>query len=1456
MHSIKNGKKHSYGICLGASTITAVNIVSDTTHPEAITINKVISTPHHGNPKQGFHDIMSQLDIDDTSLLLVTGRKFRELINLKSITEPEAVEYALEYVSNKEKKKFTTLVSAGGETFMVYLLGKDNKICGISTGNKCASGTGEFFLQQIRRMNLDIDTAVELGMEGDPYTLSGRCTVFCKSDCTHALNKGESIANVTAGLCRMIAGKLSESLQKTPGQKILLVGGTSKNHAVVKYLKHEFNDIHIPEEATCFEALGAALAALAKGSPKNNTYFKPEQSRFSYLEPLLTYQSLVTFNTMKRGDVRSGDKCFIGLDVGSTTTKAVLLREQDDAILGSVYLRTNGDPVKASGECYKALLDQLAGIPVLIEGIGVTGSGRQIAGLYSGTEGIINEIIAHATAALYFSNDVDTIFEIGGQDAKYTAITNSVPSDYAMNQACSAGTGSFLEESALETLGVRVEDIAEGALQGQKPPNFNDQCSAFISSDIKNAIHEGVSGNDILAGLVYSICFNYINRVKGNRPVGKKIFVQGGVCYNKAVPYAMAGILKRHVIVPPDPGLMGAFGVALELKNRINHNIMQRKKFSLPEIISHKVVYENPFVCTGGKEKCDLKCSINRIRIGGNLYPFGGVCSRYYNIRYNTSENSSGKDYILLRNKLMFDREILQKEKTKSQPVIGLNQSFITLRLYPLYHGFFSALGCRLILSDTMAEKVSAHLETSMCYPAHISIGLFKSMLANKDEIDYFFIPHVKELYVPGGIKRRDFCSTCNFSRGEGFYLRQIFETVRDKIMSPTISFNGGWEKGLRPFLAVGKMLGFSKEKSKRAFFKGVKAQYDFGNSCKEKAGKLMQELRLHPDEIVIVLFGRPYNAYSSKANKGVPQKFTSRGYTVIPYDMIDYENEPIDKEYADFMTWEAGQRILRVARMVKRDPQLFGVFITNFLCGPDSFILPYFRGIMGTKPSLALELDEHTADAGINTRIEAFLDIIANYRKIVRHPHQFPDGNTNNFRLARIQFEHHGVVYVDSKGEQFKPVHPEVKMLVPQMGVLSSEAFAAVVRRQGIRAEAFPPSDSETLHLGRNITTGKECLPLILIIGALAKYLKYRDKKDENDKLMLFVPKASGHCRLGQYHVYINQYLKENKIENVALLDLGMEERFAGFSTTFNFNAWKALNISDVLEDIKSALYVCAQDRETGMRIFDEEVKAIYQALEHASAKEIYKQLYKTAYRLKEIPLRIPFKRVAKIALTGEIFVRRDSFSNLYIAERLTKAGFAVTTSPVAEILYYANFLIEQKVKEPRFTLTGWLESFLSIKTQRFVEKKIKNILSLSGLYKPEMIDVDDLIKHAEYFFPSDCDGEHGLSIGLTIRDVLTEYCAIVHAGPFGCMQTRFADVNFLPHGNVEMKKNIFKTLGKELVLPGFNGTERIPYLSIESDGNPSPQLLEARYESFCLEAQRAAEKLGMILGNEAPGF
>ncbi|MBU0652435.1 MAG: activase, partial [Proteobacteria bacterium] len=611
-------KLKSLGLCLGASNISLVHMEQELEGSAEllphITAHSVHT--HGGDAKSSLIQALKGIDIQSFDRIAATGRKFRRFVNLTSIPEPEAVECAYAFVKPPDVD-CPAVVSAGGETFMAYVLNRSGRITNVVTGNKCASGTGEFFLQQLRRMNVGLEEAAQWAGVEKPYQVSGRCSVFCKSDCTHATNKGIPKPQVIAGLCKMMADKILELLKKVERRNIMIIGGAAQNRMMIEYLHQEIPGLIVPETASYLEALGAALWGLSHETdpfPGFAELFVTRATSFDSLPPLTDFADHVEFKTMERDAIRSGDACVLGLDVGSTTTKAVLIRRADHALLASVYLRTNGDPVGASRRCYRSLLEQVQQKvdpqTIHIAGLGVCGSGRQIAGLHALTEGVVNEIIAHATAAVHFDPQVDTIFEIGGQDAKYTYIINSVPSDYAMNEACSAGTGSFLEESAHETLGLRMEDIAEAAFRGKRPPNFNDQCAAFIASDIKNAIHEGVAREDISAGLVYSICMNYSNRVKGNRPVGEKIFMQGGVCYNSAVPLAMGALIGKPIIVPPEPGLMGAFGVALEVRKRLDTGLMTESPFDLETLARREVAYGKSFTCRGGKERCDRRCLI------------------------------------------------------------------------------------------------------------------------------------------------------------------------------------------------------------------------------------------------------------------------------------------------------------------------------------------------------------------------------------------------------------------------------------------------------------------------------------------------------------------------------------------------------------------------------------------------------------------------------------------------------------------------------------------------------------------------------------------------------------------------------------------------------------------------------------------------------------------------------
>ncbi|MGD8343794.1 MAG: acyl-CoA dehydratase activase, partial [Desulfobacterales bacterium] len=1445
----------SLGICLGASTVSIVQLKQASDHPatgnpsvhsKPLLIESALY-PHEGDPKRTLLKAFDQLDLSTVDRIAATGRKFRKFVNLTSISEPEAVEYAYQYVK-PAAVDCPAIISAGGETFMVYVLDRSGRISNVITGNKCASGTGEFFLQQLRRMNVTLDEAAQWASVESPHHVSGRCSVFCKSDCTHATNKGVPKSRVTAGLCKMMANKILELLKKVKRRNLLLTG----NHMMVDYLKQDIPGLIVPDEAPYFEALGAAIWALEHETAAvegEANLFRSEVTSFDTLSPLNDFAAEVAFKTIEKGTVQAGDTCILGLDVGSTTTKAVLMRKSDDAMLASVYLRTNGDPVGASRRCYQSILEQVQTrvdpARLSIIGLGVCGSGRQIAGLHALTDGVINEIIAHATAAVYFDPEVDTIFEIGGQDAKYTYITNGVPSDYAMNEACSAGTGSFLEESAYETLGVEMEKIAGVALKGQRPPNFNDQCAAFIASDIKNAIHEGVRHEDIVAGLVYSICMNYSNRVKGNRPVGEKVFMQGGVCYNAAVPLAMAALIGKPIVVPPEPGLMGAYGVALAVKNRIDSGLMPADQFDLATLANRSVTYEKSFVCKGGKERCDRRCQIAMIQVEGKKYPFGGACNRYYNLRHNVKYDVAKLDLVRTRQQLTFEkygaRSPVDPGRTQ-RGTIGFNRSFLVNTYYPLYSNFFAELGYAVLLPPEPSQEGIDQRNAPFCYPAELAHGFFYSLIESRVPPDFIFLPHFKA--VPGESESDGdpHSQVCPLVQGETFYLKTTFRkklkqlaATGTQLLTPLIDLSGGITDARRPLIATARQMGIRRKEAEAAFETALRRQLDCMAEMQAIGQSALAELEADPEKFAVVIFSRPYNGYADEAHMGIPHKFASRGIPVIPLDFLKFNQERSKRH----MYWGMGKLMMKAGRLVKRHPQLFGTYITNFSCGPDSFVVGYFREIMGRKPSLTLELDSHTADAGLETRVEAFLDIVQAYRQLIAQKRIIQPRRT--FQPARITHHNGRAKIVTSSGETVPMADPRVTVLLASMGRLSSEAFAAVLKGSGFHAKAHRPSDEAVLKLGRANTSCKECLPLILTTGTLLSYVNNGKRDDE--VLVYFFATGSGPCRFGQYYIFMEDLIKRLEIPDVALFTLTSEDGYMGMDKDFETRGWWSVVVADVMEDIRSMILANAVEPHKAMEIFELEWQALLGALEKGEFPVLEQQLMQTAQHLQQLPMKKPFETVPKITLSGEIFVRRDALSRQYITERLAEKGFATICSPVAEWILYCNYMVDQGLNPESLGKMEKIKFKIRSKFQANYERRIKSILNQSGLVHAEPIDIDTFIKNAAPHISRNLPGEAVLTVGGSLTEVVSQSCGVIAIGPFGCMPNRLSEA--ILNETMTRKEKLTTEPANHQLKAVLTDVEQLPFLAIESDGSPFPQLIDAKLETFCLRAERLHERI-----------
>jgi predicted CoA-substrate-specific enzyme activase len=1104
--------------------------------------------------------------------------------------------------------------------------------------------------------------------------------------------------------------------------------------------------------------------------------------------------------------------------VGSTTTKGVLIRRSDKAVLAGEYLRTEGDPVGASRQVYLGLARQLD-VPVRITGLGVTGSGRAIAALHGSATAAINEIVAHAAAAAHYDPDVDTIFEIGGQDAKYTYLSQGHPCDSAMNEACSAGTGSFLEESARESLGVDTLDIAELALKASTTPNFNDQCAAFIGSDIKSASQEGLPLPDILAGLVHSICLNYVSRVKGNRPVGKRVFMQGGVCYNKAVPAAMAMLTGTRITVPPEPGLMGALGVALEMDRRMRRGILPEGEFDLLELAKRQATQRASFSCRGGKggqPGCDLGCTIARVEIAGKVHPFGGICNRFENLRKGTSPDVSALDFVQSRQRRIFRDHA---PPISGKPIVGLSRSYLVNTYYPLFSTFFQELGFQVVLPDRPDPAGIKRRTSALCYPAELSHGFLADLLAKSPDV--VFLPHVRGLPSVGG---QETSCTCVLLQGEPFYLKSAFPELAafgSRLLHPTLDFTDGLVAAQDAFINIARGLGAGTSDGRRAFQAGLCEQ----RLCRDDLAKLgIQALSQLDDStggLGVVLFGRSYNAFAPEANKGVPGKLATRGALVIPCDILPLGNTP--DSYS--MYWAQGRTIMAASRYTAAHIKLFGTYVTNFSCGPDSFLLGYFRDEMGSKPSLTLELDSHTADAGLETRIEAFLDIARNHLRL---------GDTaakpgkKTYRQSRIEIRRGKSGITASSGEWLPFSHERVRLALPSMNPYGTALAASALASSGIRAVGLPPAGDTALKLGRGNSTCKECLPLQLTVGTLLEYLA---KRPQHETTAYFMPGADGPCRFGQYHEYTTRLISKLNIPDVAVLSARADNGYAGLSNAVTLGIWRGTVVGDFFEEMRSTLLATAKDPLDALAELDRAFNTVNAAM-RLPWKKALEEIRGQSRALSNIPLRAALRKIPKVALLGEIYVRHDPISRQKLVERLAAKGIAVRTSPVSEWIFYTDWLQNSGLTHKPDLMT---------RIKQWVKRRsyhqARNALMPSKLLSQHPAEIVDVVKAGSSFVSPKLTGEAILTVGAAFHEILNPACGVIAIGPFGCMPTRLAEAVLSKDFCTDALARLYPERVRRLRAEAHG---KLPFLTVETDGNPFPQLIEARIEAFCLQAVR----------------
>jgi len=902
-----------------------------------------------------------------------------------------------------------TVIEIGGQDSKLLLLeqkGPELVLIDFSLNTQCAAGTGSFLDQQAARLGMPIEEFAQIALlsKKPPY-IAGRCAVFAKSDIIHLQQVGTPLPDIVAGLCLALARNFRSDIGrgKEFRKPIVFQGGVSKNIGMVRAFEQVLGlkegELIIPKQQTLMAAIGTALIAkeakaiLFDWAEKRQRLMNARSEEKKFHRRLYLVEGICGNGGIAERTPSGKVDAYLGIDVGSISTKLVAI-DREERMLGRVYLRTGSDPLAAVQEGLW-ILDQDTKGKLNIIGVGTTGSGRELIGHFVGADVIKNEITAQATAALAIDPEVDTVFEIGGQDSKYIRLKDGAVIDFALNKACAAGTGSFLEEQAT-MLGLSIEDFSDIAFSSEAPAFLGERCTVFMESDLIHHQQRGAVKRDLVAGLAYSIAINYLNRVVGGHKIGDKIFFQGGVAWNKAVLAAFRNLLGKDVIVPPHHDVTGAYGMALITKAHMEGRD-KATKFHGFDLTKRKYKISH-FTCKACSNVCEMK--LVKFDDSPPLF-YGSRCGKFDALESPSSLDGLGKilpDLFKEREKLLWDRDsteisesqkalvsrkleikqlegqLIYKPYNKLRGRVGMPRVFLFWDKFPFWSAFFRCLGYEVVLSpNTNPEIVKESVQgatAEACLPSKIVYGHVKELL--RQELDYLFIPAMIDSDHPNTKTQTNY--NCPLIQGMPYMLKGQFEGFAHynvQVIQDDFHFYRQ-EKLLQELIQLGKRLGGTKRAVREAIRRAWNEQHRFEEEIK-RSGR--RALRLISEEHKgIVIISRSYNGGDRGINLNIPGKLRKLGAIPIPLDFLPLEEINPDKDYS-FMQWNCGKRILAAAELIYKTPNLYGIYVSHFRCGPDSFIAHYVKEIMKGKPLLQIELDEHSAEVGVITRCEAFLD-------------------------------------------------------------------------------------------------------------------------------------------------------------------------------------------------------------------------------------------------------------------------------------------------------------------------------------------------------------------------------------------------------------------------------------------------------------------------------------------------
>lgn len=1334
----------------------------------------------------------------------------------KPIAEEIGAYYVQEVVANAAAVRILypqarTAIELGGQDAKIVFFHYDKTagrivVSDMRMNGSCSGGTGAFIDEVAALLRISAEGFEGLASKGSTvHDISGRCGVFAKTDIQSLLNQGglrEDIALSTFhAISKQTIGGLAQGLELKP--PVIFEGGPlTFNKTLIRVFAERLNlretDIICPKNPETIVACGTALSIdelfpLVYGVEEKFSFNHAikalrEDSRFFYKqekESAKVYfysdeektewykrhvSSPIIPHKLKPGDILRG---YLGIDAGSTTTKFVLL-DEDENVIDSFYSSNRGDPLYIVQQALIRLNMKYAaaGVTLDILGLGTTGYGELLFGKAFGADYHTVETVAHSAAAKKYVHDASFVLDVGGQDMKAIWMLDGIVTDIMLNEACSSGCGSFLENFAA-ALGIPKEEIAEAAFRAKHPAELGSRCTVFMNSSIITEQKNGKHPDEIMAGLCRAIIeniFTKVVRISNTASLGDKIVVQGGTFKNDAVLRALEQYLGKEVTRAPYSGEMGCIGAALLTKRHIEEHgygaegCSQFIGFDALEDFSYNQA--DNIRC----EFCTNHCNRKLIKFSnGRSWVTGNRCERgalIYNGTFPKPERQTTAKPHVVPNMFSRREELLFKEypftavSLKKDITIGLPRVLEFWDSMPFWTTFLHALGFRTKLSHLSTRKMFEQgipfvASDTVCFPAKLVHGHISDLV--KQGVDRIFMPMI--MHMPAEGTNQSSNHVCAVVKGYPLVVRHSdnpehrWSTAFD---SPVFHWYKAKDREKQIINYMQKTFGVSPKESMAAFRQGEAALVQFRTQLMTEGQKIIDDAR-REGHFAIILAGRPYHNDSLVCHD-LSASFTKEGIPVLTVDSLPEIRKTNLRYTRAEITNNFHSRMLSGAMIAAESPELEYVQIVSFGCGHDAILSDEIIRIMrntANKAPLILKLDEGDAAASLHIRIKSFLETL------------FARRAKDSFLSLKPLEDAYSAKFCKSDwGKR--------TVLVPNVSVAFCKLISAVLQKQGLRLEPMPLGGANEILLGKKYVHNDTCFPAQMVIGESLAALQ--SGKYKTDEVAVGMAKYQGDCRLSHYPALLRRALDEAGFHDVPIMSTDTKDSKnmhpgLKLGSMFEIPALWALTIMDILEELRRQIRPYELHKGETNDIFDKAIDDIAVALSDGIRPAI------AAYtKAIDVFCTIQYERKNMrplVFITGEYLVTFHPGSNFHIEEYLEQNGMEVIL-PRMTYVFRKDFLSrisEMKDFHVKYPLSQTLSTYAGEQIFDFALDTIEKIAAKHPLFvprnrPPELADDIDPVMHRTFI-----SGE-GWLIPAEIREYANQgVSSFVILQPFGCL-------------------------------------------------------------------------------------